>query len=663
MKKHRLGSILGEPRPLGLQSYPHAALLRVQQKDSILSQVPDSNAVLSGAIAELIKSAFISVSRKSSKAFADNWAKVFEDFEPYMKDAYQKNKFVRLLVQKDKDVDFRDVYVKSNFLCAGENVDDDELVFRIREGKNVVINGNGGAGKTFFMRHLWLSFFHADYGFTPIFIELRKLNDLTSIDVRAFIRRSISRKRELDENLFDHFCDKGSFCFILDGFDEVSVHQRDSLQKQILDFSGSFPSCRFVVSSRYEQRFSGWQNFDLYDSKPFDHPQVRQLIQKVPFDPSSKKLFLKYLDIEFYNKNRDFLSNPLLAIMMMMTFRENMDIPKRMNIFYDQAFSTLYQWHDATKAFNRHKTLDIEEFQRSFGAFCLLSYHKEKFEFSKAEIISFINDSNKVCSISHDPEEILKDYEESVNLIKQDGLNYVFIHRSFQEYFTAYAMTVMLPEKFADLIKGIRHRGNDNVLSMCFEMNRGLVIREYIKPLFEKLLNTGRLTKSKKNKFDMLEKLKMKQRIALTSSHESERSFVEMMYTDIDYEFLELLNAVERLGNFDFRSYGSSADYFDTHGTFVAIDSAIEKILMRCNDEFLIHCQDGDVKIEVLGDNHSAAEEYARSLRTHRTQFLPAFEALERRVAADIREINAWCKEEISASQKRGRTLDSILGL
>ena len=126
--------------------------------------------------------------------------------------------------------------------------------------------------------------------------------------------------------------------------------------------------------------------------------------------------------------------------MMMMTFRENMNIPKRMSNFYDQAFNTLYQWHDATKAYNRAKFLDIDEFQRSFALFCMISYHQQKYEFTRSEIIDFINKSNKICAISVNAEDALADYEEAVNLIRQDGLVYVFIHRSFQEYFCAIAL-------------------------------------------------------------------------------------------------------------------------------------------------------------------------------------------------------------------------------
>jgi len=351
----------------------------------------------------------------------------------------------------------------------------------VEEGENIVVTGNGGAGKTFFMRHAWMTMFRAQSRRTPIFIELRRFNEITQVDLPAYIRRCISSDRNLTDEIFSYFCKKGRFCFLLDGFDEVSKAKRDKLQEDILGMSTKFPECSFVVSSRGENRFAGWQNFQIFESLPFNYAQVRELVEKVPFDKEAKKRFLGKLDDNFYQANQSFLSNPLLAIMMMMTFRENMDIPRVMVTFYDQAFNTLFQWHDATKAYNRTKSLDIGTFQRSFGAFCLLSYYKEIYDFSRSEIIELIRISNKLNSIEVSCEDILHDYEEAVNLIRQDGLRYVFIHRSFQEYFAALAMIRYFPEKFTDFLPEIKKRVSDSVLFMCFELDRNMIVQEYIK--------------------------------------------------------------------------------------------------------------------------------------------------------------------------------------
>lgn len=624
----------------------------------------DPSAVTASVLTELIKSSFFSVGEKASRSARETWAKVFEDFDPFMRDAYRKNMFVRLLSQKEKDVPLEAVYVTTFYKSGGTRLKDDELVNYIESGKNIVINGNGGAGKTFFMRHLWSSLFSKSSEFTPIFIELRKLNDLTTINIRTFIARTISRKKELDSSLFDYFCGQGRFCFILDGFDEVVVSQREALQKEILDFSNDFPSCRFVVSSRYEQRFSGWQNFELFESLPFDLHQVQSLVAKVPFDEKAKKSFQKQLTPGFYDNNKSFLSNPLLAIMMMMTFRENMDIPRRMNIFYDQAFTTLYQWHDATKAYTRSKSLDIEEFQRSFGVFCLLSYYKEKFEFTKSEVIDLISQSNKVCSLNVNPENILKDYEESVNLLRQEGLRYVFIHRSFQEYFTALAMTRVVPMKFGDLISGVCHRYNDSVLTMCFEMNKSLLLEKYIQPLFERLQNSGKIRKLKDERFGFMSRFSVVYSILKKGNGENIYT-ISAMFIDADPEVKELFNNVRKLMGKE----GNLYDYVDSmligRNLFTTFSDALRNTKAELLGMAMIRVNANDIHVSV--DNIELYPDQGKSFVTefenHISLDYADFDYIESKLSKEVKEVSNWCVSELRANAKRKKSLDEILEL
>lgn len=621
----------------------------------------DMSVVLGTTLSDLIKASFNSVSEKATKAAKEAWSKIFEDFEPFMREAYQRNSFVRLLSQKDTDVPFADVYVQSRFSCAGKIYTDNDLLHHISDGNNVVINGNGGAGKTFFMRHLWLSLFLGETRLTPIFIELRKLNEITTIDLNSFVRRSISRKRELDDNLFSYFCDQGRFCFILDGYDEVSLSQRDSLQKQILDLSSEYPLCRFVISSRYEQRFAGWQSFDLFESVPFTLVQVKELVGKVPFDESAKKLFQKQLSEDFYEGNKSFLSNPLLAIMMMMTFKENMEIPKRMNIFYDQAFTTLYQWHDATKAFNRVKVLDIDDFQKSFAVFCLLTYHKEKFEFSKTEVIEFINQSNKVCSFTYDPEMVLKDYEESVNLLKQEGFEYVFIHRSFQEYFAAFAMVKMMPQKFPDLVQGVRKRFNDSVLPMCFEMNKSLVINGYIKVLYDKIRDSGRLVKTRGAELNYLEKLNVVFRCYLGGSSKSKRRFLFGIGLGIDEDFSELGNNIRRIRGEKIDSADVFSDILLNDRIFRLLSDFREGQDFQHDVEVQITFRHDNFVVNVTCVDQECADNvkalFERKLPQNRIYFVEVEEFMQE----EIKSLTSWCKTEIAACEVREKTLEQIL--
>ncbi len=621
----------------------------------------DNNTIMGTALAELVKASFNSVSEKAASKMKAAWSKVFEDFDPFMRDNYQRNKYVRLLSQKDKDVELYSVYVSSKFRCASKDISDDELILRIRDGANVVINGNGGAGKTFFMRHLWLTLFQTNYGYTPVFIELRKLNELSTIDLLAFVRRTISRKKELDDRLFGYFCDQGRFCFILDGYDEVLHSQREALQSQILELSSLYPSCRFVVSSRYETRFAGWQNFDLYESMPFELPQVQQLITKIPFDENSRSLFKKQLTSQFYKENASFLSNPLLAIMMMMTFKENMDIPRRMSIFYDQAFTTLYQWHDATKAFNRFKSLPIDDFQRSFAVFCLLTYYNEKFEFSKSETIKYIKQSNAICGIDVDPEKILLDYEESVNLLKQDGLDYVFIHRSFQEYFSAYAIVNIMPDKLPDLLPNIRRRSTDSVLKMCSEMNRGLVVEHYYGPLLksvEAVTSSG----SPGEKFHCLSSLEISFHIHV--SHMKDSSPVVGISIPCNDELSEAVIHGARLNKYKSTPTHFVAQVLLFDGAFQIFTRWAEVAKVPTSTTIELSFSPEKALVSLVGQTSGKKIDAPDCLRKLTAQVKADEEKLtvvEKEVSLLLSTFEAWAKKEVTDHSKRTKSIDEIL--
>ncbi|MBA4351542.1 MAG: hypothetical protein C0427_09885 [Rhodobacter sp.] len=433
------------------------------------------------AVAELIKSAFSSIAEYGGAKFTSLHARIFEDFEPFMQECYRKNRFVRILCQDDDDVDLLSVYVGTNFSHRSKSFSDFEVTWSVTEKQNIILTGAGGAGKTFFMRRLWLDIFK-EQKTTPIFVELRKLNEFSSFDVETFLRASVSAN--LPEDLFRTFCDEGRFTIILDGFDELPKERHDEAQRQILDFANKYPNCGIVVASRPDTRFHGWQSFKVFEAEPFTLEQTSELCSRVPFDEEYRKVFIRTLTPDFYLKYRSFLSNPLLSIMMMMTFRRNMEIPRKMGVFYDEAFGTLYQWHDSTKAFRRIKHLDIQQFRRSFGAFCLISYAKEKYDFSRTEIEDIILKSNEMVGVQVSSDLILDDYERNVNLIRQDGLRYHFIHRSFQEYFCAWALINIFPKRLGGFLEKTENRSSDAMIAMCYDLHRTHVINSYIEPRY-----------------------------------------------------------------------------------------------------------------------------------------------------------------------------------
>jgi hypothetical protein len=75
-----------------------------------------------------------------------------------------------------------------------------------------------------------------------------------------------------------------------------------------------------IVSGRPDDRFASWQEFSVFRVEPLDKQQVIQLVDKIDFDLNVKKKFIEAIEKNLYLKRKDFLSSPLLASMMLLTF-------------------------------------------------------------------------------------------------------------------------------------------------------------------------------------------------------------------------------------------------------------------------------------------------------------------------------------------------------
>src|ERR1700730_3712649 len=67
---------------------------------------------------------------------------------------------------------------------------------------------------------------------------------------------------------------------------------------------------------------------------------------------------------------------------------------------------------------------------------------------------------------------MLEDLVQCTCMLARDGLDYVFNHRSFQEYFVAYFFARIKVEEFERVAPRLMDRLMDNVFLMMSEMNK-----------------------------------------------------------------------------------------------------------------------------------------------------------------------------------------------
>jgi hypothetical protein len=449
----------------------------------------DTNAIAASAAAELTKQFFSDLKKTSLDFFSRKYSYLFEDFSNYLELTFNRCNLVRTIINKDKSFELDEIYVPGTFRINEETIRDIDLIQSVRDGKPAVVLGFGGIGKTVFTKYLWLSIFREPMGKIPVFLEVRKLNNITDIDVKTYIRRTISPgKGGVDEATFDAFLNDGRFVFVFDGYDELSESRKVIFGDEILELSYTYPSNGFLISSRHDDRFNSWQRFDIYKACPFSKGQVLTLIKNIPYDKETKKKFISDIIEKKYDSYNTFLATPLLTLMMLMTFSQFAEVPDKRHIFYRYAFMTLYSWHDSSKeSFNREKQtgLLLDQFEQAFSTFCLISYLGGNIEFDESEIVNYIDKVKRYLTFDFSSKLFLSEITDTVNLMYKDGDKFLFTHRSFQEYFSAYAAINFFQNKMVEIVPRI-HRGSDMVLGLMYEINRAIVDENYIVPEYEK---------------------------------------------------------------------------------------------------------------------------------------------------------------------------------
>jgi len=460
-----------------------------------VSDVPeiDPNKVLAEIATDLVKHA-----AKSGKDFANavaHKAKVKFDigFSVYLDNLRERCGKIKTLLYRDVPVALMEHYIKTRLRKQNKDFLDQDFFDSFTPGSRTVITGTAGSGKSIFIKRLCIEFLEGRLPFIPIFIELRHLNAEDKISLLDFAANSISWHTLIfSKALLEYGLTLNKFCLILDGFDELTFALRNRYAREIHDIAKRFPNAPIVVSGRPDHSVDAWDNFSRFRVLPMQQQDAVELISKIRYDATIKQRFIQELKNGLFDRHKDFASIPLLLTMMLLTFEQYARIPDKIYLFYDEAFTTLFHRHDATKSlFTReiYSKLPIDDFKRLFSCFCFFTYFDAKYSFSESEAASYIQRAIDVEGIAVDKSKFAEDLFLSVCLLQRDGIEISFVHRSFQEYFCA---LFLLRNSEVDLRSSIAHvirtYPDSAIVPMIAQMNLDLLEQKWILPFVHDLL-------------------------------------------------------------------------------------------------------------------------------------------------------------------------------
>ena len=418
-------------------------------------------------------------------------------FETYLEKSYDKYSKAKTLLYHNKPQPIKEFFVVPT-LKNGESILANNVNAVLGEEHFIILQGAGGIGKSTLMKHLFLSELK-ERDLIPILVELRDINDLPDdyklTDVLFENLNYLEKSALLDETL-EYSLNQGVFLFLLDGYDEINSEKSIGFLKKINKFCDKYPDNYIIISTRPEESdFIEFNRFAVLETCGFDKTQALEMISRLDYEETSKNRFYAALNKELYREHRSFASNPLLLTMMFLTYDEYAEIPKKIHLFYEKAFDVLFSRHDATKEGYKREIksgLESDKFKAVFADFCCRTYYHGKLEFSYDEMIKTFNKINDKSYFGFDSSCFIQDLLDVVCMLVKDGSKYRFVHRSFQEYFTA----VFLRDQFDDnmknlgiklIKKNISRIVGDNIFTMLGDMAKDKLDRNIILPLLEEI--------------------------------------------------------------------------------------------------------------------------------------------------------------------------------
>ena len=406
----------------------------------------------------------------------------------YIKANYQRCASVRTLLKRDRPTELDKIYEPLQFKIDDDILEEDKIKSSIAiDLHRTIISGYAGNGKTIFLKKIYKELIDNQVNFYPIFFELRNISSGTQTLFDCIYESIVTYSDSFTQEQFTYGLKKGLFYFLIDGLDEITDSQQSNIQAEIIKLTLKYPDCPFVVTSRPNE-FTTWENFHVAHLLSFDYRQCQSYITKIDFVEERKTEFLEFLTEDKFEEHEEFLSNPLLASMMLLTFDEYGDIPAKRHIFYEKCFQVLIKEHDASKGrFHRplKSKLSHENLEKVFMYFCAISYQDQNYGFSLQQVDKYIDLSLQILNLDKVCREndIRYDFVHSVSLLLQDSNYFEFIHRSFQEYF--FAKFIVNDREFElenklDNIDGLFSLEKANLIVMIDDMDHDYFETEYI---------------------------------------------------------------------------------------------------------------------------------------------------------------------------------------
>lgn len=408
---------------------------------------------------------------------------------------YEKYSIINILAIPNSQFILKDIYVAQSLVKENRFDDNCEItiidkipVQLIKKYKKILISDTAGMGKSTIMKYMFIDLIDKrirDVGI-PIYIELNRLKKYHNI-LQAIKNELRFLSKEFRSASIIERIKKGGFVFFMDGYDEISLDNREYVTDNIKKFIRlAGLNNYYIMSSRPEEGLSSFGDFQSFKIQPLTKEEAYELLRKYDVGKAkevSKKL-IELLKSGDYESIDEYLGNPLLISLLYAAFNHKHKIPLKKHLYYSQVYEALYESSDISKGIEPHQKrtdLDIAEFSRVLRCVGYICFEKTRIRFDKETIIKIIRRAKEYCAnLSFKESDFLKDILTAVPLFCKDGNEYRWAHKSLMEYFAARFIADDGKEKQDEILKGIFYSASfekyNNLMELYYDIdNLGFV--------------------------------------------------------------------------------------------------------------------------------------------------------------------------------------------
>lgn len=347
---------------------------------------------------------------------------------------------VKTIWNPDKAASLSSFYYPSKLILEGKP----KLITRLfdLDGKNAVIQGIAGQGKSILLRYLAIEeVLSNDAKRLPIFIELRTLSSKFTLK-QAIIKHLSSYDIEVDEDSLNYLQRSGRLAYLLDGFDELEESLEMETLQELEFLSHKYPELLIIVTSRPNNAVQKSAAFKVISLAPLTSGDYVPFINKLGI-PLAQGSQIREAIRKSPSKLSSLISTPLMLTMVVIVYQSEYEIPETLPEFFDKLFHVVFTRHDKLKAAYTRKHysgLSERRLQILFEAFCFMSMQNgftrslslEQFEKAFEEAVEYVED----CKCNS--EAFKTDLTKVACLMIEEGLDTTtFLHKSIMEYYAA----------------------------------------------------------------------------------------------------------------------------------------------------------------------------------------------------------------------------------